>query len=160
MTHNDLPKDMIRNKEQWMIQANAQVSWGYSSGARHLILCTTLPWTSCFMLCMWNASVVMPQRGRMSPSIPLSTLLGKDSSSSAGQCAWKEATLYSSFLSVVQLKGCSPCILVNIRNAALPHPDIICAKGCLPIPHSYRLRARQILAPYDKVQCFTSDIST
>jgi len=67
----------------------------------------------------------------MSPSVPSSILLGKDSSGSAGRCAWKEATRCSPFLSVVQLKGCSPCILLNIRNAVLSHPDISCAKGCL-----------------------------
>lgn len=67
---------------------------------------------------------------------------------------------YSSFLAVVRLKGCCPCALMNISNAVLLHPDISCAKGCLPIPHSYQLRPRQVLVPCAKAQHFTSDIST
>lgn len=145
MTRDDLPKDVIGNKEQRFRQMRRLVEDIHLSR-------TALPWTTRFMLCMWNASSLMPQRGRMSPNTPLSTLFGKVSSSPAGQCAWKEATLYSSFLSAVQFNGCSPCILTNFRNAVLPHSDISSAKGFLPISHLYQLRARQILALCDKAQ--------
>lgn len=61
---------------------------------------------------------------------------------------------YSSFLAVVRLKGCCPCVLMNISNALLLHPDISCAKGCLPIPHSLPAEAQADFSPVRQGSAF------
>lgn len=144
MTHNDFPKDTVCDKKQW-----------YSSGVRHLILCTTLFWILCFMLCMWTTSAVMPQGGRMSPAIPLSIVLGKDSDRSADSMPGRKqayippsSLLYSSrsvahaFLWTSEMQFCP------ILTSA--------AEDWLPIPHSCWSGA----VLYGNAQSSISDIST
>lgn len=158
MAHNDRPGYMVSNKEQWFRKMHGLV-WGILLGLDFSFYTQTCPERSvsccaCETLQLWclrkaGCLLTFPRVYSLekTPAAQLDSVPGR-----------KQHYIPPS--SGVQLEGCSPCILTDIRNAILPHPDISCAKGCLPIPHSYQVKARQILALYDKAQCFTSDIST